>query len=80
MASDPLFDIGQFVLLDGLPAVVVGLPNGAGTGAPDEHVALWFGEPRVQRLSQGDPGTAVPEVWIVPLDQCQPCPRPAVKH
>jgi hypothetical protein len=35
---------GLFVEVDGLVAVVVGLPGEE--DVPEEHVALWFGAPR----------------------------------
>lgn len=75
-----VFELGTFVILDGLPAVVVGLPDGRGTGAPEEHVALWFGDPRVPRASEGGPGDPTPEVWTVPSEFCTRSPRPELRH
>ena len=72
--------LGQFVVLDGLPAVVVGLPDGQGVDTPEDHLALWFGDPRVERVSQGGPGDPTPEVWTVPAEYCEPCAAPEVKH
>lgn len=72
--------LGQFVMLDGLPAVVVGLESGAGLGAPEDHAALWFGTPQVKRESEGGPGNPVPEVWTVPIEYLSPCAPPEVKH
>ena len=57
---------GDLVELDGLLAVVVGIdgdPN-----VPEEHVALWFGDPRCVRRSEGGSGGLQPEVWTVPAE------------
>ena len=80
MLETDAIHLGQFVLLDGLPAVVVGLESGIGVGAPEEHAALWFGAPQVKRLSEGGPGDPVPEVWTVPIEYLEPCSSPEVKH
>lgn len=74
------FSLGQFVVLDGLPAVVVGLPGGHGVPTPEDHLALWFGDPQVERASQGGPGDPVPEVWTVPAEDCRPCRPPGIRH
>jgi len=58
------FKRGQFVEHDGLIAVIVGTP---GDGeAPADHLALWYGEPRGRRISEGGSGGERPEVWTVP--------------
>ena len=72
--------LGQFVLLDGRPAVVVGLPGGARIATPDDYLALWFGHPQVASRSKGGPGDATPEVWTVPAEDCQPCQPPENRH
>jgi len=74
------FSLGQFVVLDGLPAVVVGLPDGLGIETPEGHLALWFGAPQVERTSKGGPGDPVPEVWTVPSEYCEPCRPPEIRH
>jgi hypothetical protein len=61
---------GAFVELDGLLAVVVGLPGD--DNVPDEHAALWFGDPPTTRRSEGGSGGARPEVWTVPLGLLDP--------
>lgn len=69
---------GDFIELDGLVAVVVGIegdPN-----VPEEHLAVWFGEPKGVRKSAGGKGPTSPEVWIVPEEFCKPAPRPEYKH
>jgi hypothetical protein len=38
-----MFQIGSFVEFDGLLAVVVGVAGH--NDVPEEHLALWFGEP-----------------------------------
>ncbi|MEM7262752.1 MAG: hypothetical protein AAF488_12235, partial [Planctomycetota bacterium] len=76
------------VRFDGLPAVVVGLPDGRGVGAPDDHVALWFGESGGTRASEGSRGASVgrgrevvaPEAWTVPIDLCRACEPPTIRH
>jgi hypothetical protein len=80
MGEREQFCLGQFVLLDGRPAVVVGLPGGAGVATPDDHLALWFGHPQVASRSKGGPGDATPEVWTVPVEDCQPCQPPEIRH
>lgn len=72
------FARGDFVQLDGLLAVVVG--TGEDGGAPEDHLALWFGDPPGVRISQGGSGAASPEVWTVPAEYCEPAPDPEVKH
>ena len=69
---------GSLVELDGLLTVVVSLAGE--DGVPDDHVALWFGEPQVERMSRGGSGGARPEVWIVPEDLIGPSAEPVVKH
>jgi len=69
---------GQFVEFDGLLAVVVGLDTDP--WVPEEHVALWFGEPPTRRTSEGGPGGAAPLVWTVPAEYCQPAAEPIVRH
>jgi hypothetical protein len=74
---------GDFVEFDGLLAVVVALPGeavgGAGDLVPEGHAALWFGalwfgDPRTPRVSEGGKGGAVPEVWVIPWERCRPAP------
>ena len=69
------FERGQY---DGLLAVVVGKPQNG--GAPEEHLALWYGEPRCIRKSDGGAGCQHPEVWTVPVEQCIPAPTPIIRH
>jgi hypothetical protein len=74
----PRWRRGDLVELDGLLAVVVGVEGDA--EVPDGHVALWFGEPRCRRKSQGGPGRQRPEVWTVPEEYCVPAAGPVYKH
>ncbi len=69
---------GDFVELDGLPAVVVGTEEDP--EVPEGHVTLWFGEPRGKRLSEGGTGGLRPEVWTVPAECCAPGQPPIVRH
>jgi hypothetical protein len=73
-----MFQNGDFVELDGLLAVVVGL--GGETGVPEGHVALWFGEPQGRRISDGGAGGLVPVVWTVPAEHCRPAKTPEFQH
>jgi hypothetical protein len=73
-----MFRKGDLVEIDGLLAVVVG--TGGAVGVPEDHVAVWFGEPRGKRLSEGGRGGLVPEVWTVPAEYCRPARAPEVKH
>jgi hypothetical protein len=71
------FKRGDFIEHDGLLAVVVG--TGEDGGAPESHVALWFGEPRCTRISMGGVGGLHPEVWTVPAEYCAAA-SPYVRH
>ena len=73
-----IFKRGQFVEHDGLLAVVVGTPEDG--SAPEGHVALWFGEPRGKRISEGGVGGQAPEVWTVPAEYCTLAVTPDVRH
>lgn len=69
---------GDLIELDGLLGVVVGVD-----GDPDvlaDHVALWFGEPKCTRKSQGGLGGQRPEVWTVPEHFCALAAGPIYKH
>ena len=54
------FKRGDIIEHDGLLAVVVG--TDADGGAPEDHLALWYGEPRCTRISKGGVGGQHPEV------------------
>jgi hypothetical protein len=73
-----MFHIGTFVELDGLLGVVVGLSGE--NGVPDDHLALWFGEPQGRRKSEGGEGNLVPIVWTVPTEYCLPAKPPILQH
>jgi hypothetical protein len=72
------FKRGDFIEHDGLIAVVVG--TGEDGGAPEDHLALWYGEPRCIRISQGGVGGQHPEVWTVPAEYCAPAASPDIRH
>jgi hypothetical protein len=69
---------GDLVELDGLLAVVVGIEGD--DPVPEEHVALWFGNPRCERISKGGPGGQRPEILTVPEEYCVPAAKPVYKH
>jgi hypothetical protein len=69
---------GQMVEIDGLLAAVVG--TSADAWVPDDHLALWFGDPPAIRISQGGKGGLRPEVWTVPAEYCAPAADLDVRH
>lgn len=73
-----MFQVGSFVEFDGLLAVVVGV--GGENDIPEDHLAVWFGEPQGKRISQGGEGDLKPIVWTVPEEYCLPANAPEVKH
>jgi hypothetical protein len=72
------FERGQFVEKDGLLAVVVGISGDK--DVPDEHLALWFGDPFSKRISEGGSGGRSPEVWTVPAEYCTAASAPVIRH
>ena len=74
----PTWRRGDLVELDGLLAAVVGIEGDP--KVPEEHVALWFGNPRCQRKSQGGACGQRPEVWTVPTEYCVPAADPVYRH
>jgi hypothetical protein len=56
-----MFSRGDIVEISGQLAVVVGTARDG--GAPEDHVAVWFGNPMTSR---GDRLGATPEVWTIP--------------
>jgi hypothetical protein len=77
---------GDVIELDGLLGVVVGVEGDpmigvtGGHTVPDDHIAVWFGDPRCVRKSQGGPGAQRPEVWTVPGEYFTPAEPPVWKH
>jgi hypothetical protein len=72
------FKLGQFVEHDGMLAVIVGTFEDG--GAPEDHLAVWYGDPKCVRISEGGRGAQKPEVWTIPMVQCMPVQEPAVRH
>ena len=70
-----MFKRGDIVEIAGQLAVVVGT-FGDG-GAPEEHIAVWFGDPKTKR---GGPGGQTPEVWTIPEDLFERAKAPEVLH
>jgi len=69
---------GDLVELDGLLAVVVGVAGDL--GVPEDYIAVWFGDPRCVRRSQGGSGSCRPEVWTVPAEDFDVALEPVWKH
>lgn len=69
---------GDLVEIDGLLAVVVGV--GGDAGVSEGHIAVWFGEPRCVRRSQGGRGGPRAEVWIVPAECAVTAAEPIWRH
>lgn len=69
---------GDLVELDGLLAVVVGAEGDP--DVPEGHIAVWFGDPRCVRKSQGGPGGQRPELWTVPVELFDAAAEPIWKH
>ena len=74
----PLWRRGDLVELDGLLGVVTGIEGDP--GVPEDHVAVWFGEPRCQRISQGGSGGHRPEIWTVPEEHFVAAAPAIIKH
>lgn len=72
------FHLGQLVEFDGLLGAVVGTDQDS--WVPEDHVALWFGNPPTIRRSQGGVGGARAEVWTIPTELCHPAMEPVVMH
>lgn len=69
---------GDLVELDGLIAVVVGIAGDP--EVPEDHVAIWSGEPRCVRKSSGGPGGRRPEVFTVPAGILIAAAEPIWRH
>lgn len=70
-----MFARGDIVEIAGQLAVVVG--TFADGGAPDEHIAVWFGDPQTER---GGPTGATPEVWTIPEQYFLKAKEPVLIH
>ncbi len=73
-----MFQRGDIVEVDGILGTVVQVTGEA--GVPDDHVVIWFGEPRGTRISEGGSGQTIPEVWTIPADVCIPAKTAKVNH
>jgi hypothetical protein len=69
---------GDIVEIDGLLAVVVGVEGDP--YVPTKHIAVWFGEPRCRRKSEGGPGGQSPVVWTVPAECFIPAAEANYQH
>ena len=70
-----MFKRGDIVEIEGQLAVVVGtFEDGS---APEDHVAVWFGDPKTVR---GGRGGQKPEVWTIPADLFRNAADPEVLH
>jgi hypothetical protein len=70
-----MFKRGDIVEIAGQLAVVVGTFNDG--GAPEDHIAVWFGEPKTTR---GGSAGATPEVWTIPEELFEKATDPQVLH
>lgn len=73
-----MIEVGTFVEVGGVLAVVVGLSGM--NGVPDDHLAIWFGEPQGKPKSEGGEGNLVPLVWTVPTEYCLPAKPSIFQH
>lgn len=76
--DQPCVSRGDFVELDGLLGVVVGVEGEA--SVPDDHLAVWFGTPQTTRISEGGTGRHRPEVWTAPKNDFSPAAAPIYRH
>lgn len=72
------FKRGDLIEVVGLLAVAFGTTEDG--GAPEDHFALWLGDPRCPRISKEGIGGQHPEVWTVPSDSCIVAASPVVRH
>lgn len=70
-----MFRRGDIVEIAGQLAVVVGTFDDG--GAPEDHLAVWFGGPKTIR---GGPSGTTPEVWTIPEDLFERAKDPNVLH
>ena len=69
---------GEFVEVDGLLAVIVGVFGDP--KVPEDHIAVWFGAPRCTRISEGGSGGASPEVYTIPVEYFTKAQPATMKH
>ena len=70
-----MFKRGDIVEIEGQLAVVVGT---VGDGsAPEDHISVWFGDPKTAR---GGRGGRRPEVWTIPEELFKKAIDPEVLH
>lgn len=72
-------NLGDFIELNGLLAVVVGIIPDEGS-ALDDHIAIWFGAESQKRISQRGVANEIPEVRTVPADYCKTARPPVFRH
>jgi hypothetical protein len=66
---------GDIVEIDGQLAVVVG--TAGQDSVPEDHVAVWFGEPKAVR---GQAGGHTPEVWTIPEEYFTKVKKSQIMH
>lgn len=74
----PIWRRGDLVEIDGLLAVVVGVAGEP--GVPEDHIAVWFGDPHCVRKSLGGVGGQQPEIWTVPAQYFALAAEPIWNH
>jgi hypothetical protein len=79
------FKLGDILVFDGEPCVVVGLSgqtlNKDEIPVPEEHIAVWFGGNNPDRwTSEPIQATDRIEVWTIPEEYFKKGPEPLVSH
>ena len=78
------FKLGDILLMDGLPCVVVGLSgqslNDYEIPVPEDHIAVWFGDSKAKRKSEGGLACLSTDVWTIPEDCFEKGPHIVVQH
>ena len=74
------FKLGDFLEMDGLPCVVVGLSGQslADDEVPEEHIAVWFGDRSAKQKSED--GRIQVEVRTIPEEYFKKGPDPEIVH
>jgi hypothetical protein len=70
-----MFKRGDIVEIEGQLAAVVGTFEDG--GAPEDHLAVWFGDPKTIR---GGTAGHKPEVWTIPAELFRRAADPEVLH
>jgi hypothetical protein len=78
------FKLGDFLEMDGLPCVVVGLSgqslNDYEISVPEDHIAVWFGDSKAVRKSEGGLGCLSTDIHTIPEDCFDKGPHIVIRH